>query len=94
MLVTATPPKVIATTVWRYFRFPLSLLMVEELLAARGITVSYETVCQWRSEVRPRGGRRRSVGVRKVFNGILFVLETGCLMAPFAHGSAAAQHLP
>ncbi|RUQ58906.1 IS6 family transposase, partial [Azospirillum doebereinerae] len=29
------------------FRFPLSLRMVEEMLAARGITVSHETVRQW-----------------------------------------------
>jgi len=28
-------------------RFPLSLRMVDELLAARGIIVSHETVCQW-----------------------------------------------
>ena len=28
-------------------RFPLGLRMVEELLAARGITVSHETVRQW-----------------------------------------------
>ena len=33
--------------VWLYFRFPLSLRMVEEILAARGITVSDETVRQW-----------------------------------------------
>ena len=32
---------------WLYFRFPLSLRMVDELLAARGIIVSYETVRQW-----------------------------------------------
>jgi putative transposase len=30
-----------------YFRFPLSLRMVEEMLAARGIEVSHETVRQW-----------------------------------------------
>jgi putative transposase len=30
-----------------YFRFPLSLRMVEEMLAARGIVVSHETVRQW-----------------------------------------------
>ena len=29
------------------FRFPLSLRMVEEMLAARGICMSYETVRQW-----------------------------------------------
>src|SRR5215207_1543250 len=33
--------------VWLYFRFPLSLRMVEEMLAARGIVVSHETVRQW-----------------------------------------------
>jgi hypothetical protein len=33
--------------VWVYFRFPLGLRMVEELLAARGIIVSHETVRQW-----------------------------------------------
>ena len=27
-----------------YYRFPLSLRMVEELLAARGIELTYETV--------------------------------------------------
>jgi putative transposase len=41
------PPEVIGHAVWLYFRFPLSLRMVEEMLAARGITVSHETVRQW-----------------------------------------------
>ncbi|MEY9491075.1 putative transposase [Bradyrhizobium diazoefficiens] len=41
------PPEVISYAVWLYFRFPLSLRMVEEMLAARGIGVTYETVRQW-----------------------------------------------
>ena len=48
------PPKlslfhaeIISHAVWLYFRFPLGLRMVEELLAARGIIVSHETVRQW-----------------------------------------------
>src|SRR5918911_791758 len=41
------PPEVISHAVWLYFRFPLSLRMVEEMLAARGILVSHETVRQW-----------------------------------------------
>src|SRR5215203_1967754 len=41
------PPEIISHAVWLYFRFPLSLRMVDELLAARGITVSHETVRQW-----------------------------------------------
>lgn len=39
--------------VWLYFRFLLSLRMVEEMLAARGITVSYETVRQWARNFGP-----------------------------------------
>src|ERR671929_683351 len=41
------PAEVISHAVWLYFRFPLSLRNVDELLAARGITVSHETVRQW-----------------------------------------------
>ena len=41
------PAEVISHAVWLYFRFPLSLRMVDELLAARGIIVSHETVHQW-----------------------------------------------
>jgi putative transposase len=41
------PVEVISQAVWLYFRFPLSLRMVEEMLAARGIVVSHETVRQW-----------------------------------------------
>ena len=35
------------SAVWLYFRFPLGLRMVKELLAVRGIVVSHETVRQW-----------------------------------------------
>src|ERR1700739_1100153 len=41
------PSEIISHAVWLYFRFPLGLRMVEELLAARGIIVSHETVRQW-----------------------------------------------
>src|SRR5215203_979723 len=41
------PTEVISHAVWLYFRFPLSLRMVEEMLAARGIDVSHESVRQW-----------------------------------------------
>jgi putative transposase len=41
------PAEVISHAVWLYFRFPLALRMVEELLAARGIIVSHETIRQW-----------------------------------------------
>ena len=41
------PPAIIAHAVWLYFRFPLSLRLVEEMLQERGIVVSYETVRRW-----------------------------------------------
>jgi len=41
------PAEVISCPVYLYFCFPLSLRMVEEMLALRGITVSHETVRQW-----------------------------------------------
>ena len=44
------PPEVIGHAVWPYFRFPLSLRMVEEMLAARGVIVSHETVRRWALE--------------------------------------------
>ena len=41
------PTEVISYAIWLYSRFPLSLRMVEEMLAASGIEVSHETVRQW-----------------------------------------------
>ena len=41
------PVDVISHAVWLYFRFTLSLRDVEDLLAERGIEVSYETVRCW-----------------------------------------------
>jgi putative transposase len=41
------PEEIIGHAVWLYFRFPLGLRMMEELLAARGITVSHQTMRQW-----------------------------------------------
>lgn len=41
------PAEIISYTVWLYFRSLLSLRHVDELLAVRGIIVSYETVRQW-----------------------------------------------
>ncbi len=41
------PSEIISHAVWLYHRFCLSFREVEELLAERGITVTYETVRQW-----------------------------------------------
>jgi putative transposase len=39
--------ELISYAVWLYFRFPLSLRMVEEMLAARGVSVTYKTIRRW-----------------------------------------------
>ena len=62
------PPDVIGHAVWLYFRFTLSFRDVEDLMAERGIEVSYETIRCWtlkfgrlfarnlrRSRLRPTG---------------------------------------
>src|SRR5258708_6746614 len=41
------PPAIISHAVWLYYRFTLSFRDVEDLLAHRGITVSYESIRHW-----------------------------------------------
>src|SRR5437868_2910418 len=41
------PPEIIGYAVWLYFRFHLSFRDVQDLLAERGIVVSYEAIRQW-----------------------------------------------
>jgi putative transposase len=41
------PAEIISHAVWLYYRFSLSDREVEELLAARGIVLTYETIRQW-----------------------------------------------
>ena len=41
------PAEIISHCVWLYFRFALSFRDVEEMLAMRGIALTYETVREW-----------------------------------------------
>jgi len=41
------PPEIISHAVWLYSRFSLSFREVEDLLAERGVHVTYETIRQW-----------------------------------------------
>ncbi len=52
------PRDVIQRAVWMYLRFTLSFRDVEELLAERGIEVSYETIRQWVIAFGPAIARR------------------------------------
>lgn len=55
------PPDVIAYAVWLYFKFPLSLRMVEDLLAERGIIVTHQTIRKWGKKF----GRQYATKIRK-----------------------------
>jgi putative transposase len=41
------PPAIIRHAVWLYMRFTLSYRDVEDLIAERGLDISYETVRRW-----------------------------------------------
>ena len=56
------PPEIISHAVWLYHRFCVSFRDVDELLAQRGITVSYEAIRRWCFKFGPeyaRGLKRR-----------------------------------
>ena len=47
------PPEIIKQAIWLYLRFSLSFRDVEDFLAERGITVSYETIRRWVNHFGP-----------------------------------------
>ncbi len=47
------PPQLISHAVWLYYRYPMSLRLVEEMLLERGIVVSYETIRRWGRKFGP-----------------------------------------
>ena len=52
------PPEIISHAVWLYYRFCLSLRDVEDLLAERGVIVSYEAIRGWCAKFGPEYARR------------------------------------
>src|SRR6266481_254765 len=52
------PPPIIQHAIWLYLRFTLSYRDVEELLAERGLDISYETVRRWVLKFGPSIARR------------------------------------
>jgi putative transposase len=52
------PREIIGHSVWLYHRFSLSFRDVEELLAKRGIVVTYETIRQWCRKFGPEYARK------------------------------------
>ena len=51
------PPEIISHAVWLYHRFTLSFRDVEDLLAKRGIIVSYESIRYWCRKFGPEYAR-------------------------------------
>jgi len=52
------PREIISHAAWLYHRFCLSFRDVDELLAKRGIVVTYETIQQWCRKFRSEYGRK------------------------------------
>ncbi len=52
------PPEIIQHAVWLYYRFNLSSRDIEDLLAERGIAVSYESICLWSIKFGSKYARR------------------------------------
>ncbi len=55
------PREIISECVWHYFRFSVSFRDVEELMAARGVLVTYETIRRWCEKF----GKEYAAGLRR-----------------------------
>jgi len=74
------PPSIIAHAVWLYFRFPLSLRLVEEMLLERGGIVSYETIRRWGQKFGPAYAkqlRRKRASRRDIWHLDEMVISIG-----------------
>jgi len=76
------PSEIIGHSVWLYHRFCLSFRDVEDLLAERGILVSYETIRSWCNKLGPAYARmikkrRGSPGDTWYLNEVYFVTVRG-----------------
>jgi len=62
------PVEIIQYSVWLYHRFNLSQRDIEDLLAERGIIVSYESIRLWCNRFGPKYATRLK-GIDKLTNG-------------------------
>lgn len=69
------PPAVIQHAVWLYCRFTLSFRDIEELLAERGIEVSYETIWRWVARFGPAYAERL-----RPLRGIVTLIRNGPIL--------------
>ena len=85
------PREVISHGVWLYDRFSLSFRDVEELLAKRGILVSYETIRQWCGKFGPEYARRLKQHQGRLGDGQAGELRR---RPPKRHAFGGSQHGP
>jgi putative transposase len=71
------PAEIIQQAIWLYLRFTLSLRDVEDLLAARGLDVSYETIRRWVLKFGPAVAR--ALGLTRPTDN---ELNRGCRLRP------------
>ncbi len=57
------PAEIISHSVWLYHRFCLSFRDVEDLLAERGVEVTYESIRQWCNRFGPEYARTLKKGL-------------------------------
>jgi transposase-like protein len=62
------PTEIIQQAIWLYVRFTLSFRDVEDLLAERGIVVSYETVRRWVNFWTQERGQSSQTPVEAAYN--------------------------
>ena len=66
------PAEIIQRAVWLCFRFPLSYRDVEDLLAERGVDVSYETIRRWSLKFGQAYARKRNLSTTLRHRRFLF----------------------
>ncbi len=65
------PPVIIQHAAWLYLRFTLSYRDAEDLLAERGLDISYETVRRWVLKFGPAIAKRLRQGRARPTGGIV-----------------------
>jgi putative transposase len=65
------PPAIIRHAVWLYLRFTLSFRDVEDLLAERGLDISYESVRRWVLKFGPSQENFAAGAIGRPRDGIL-----------------------
>jgi putative transposase len=101
------PVETISHGVWVYYRFRLSYRGVEDLLLARGVTVTYEAIGQWCRKFgqhsvnqlrhrcpKPSDKKAAKKFFRKRLMGLTYVLRVIITDQLASHGAAKWEMLP